>query len=222
MEKYGFVYLWFDKKRNMFYIGSHWGTETDGYICSSNWMRDAYRYRPNTFKRRIISKIYTNRSDLLLEEYKFLSMIKEEELGVRYYNVKKHHPGHWSTDEAKRQKMIDVNTGKTHTKETRQKMSEAKKGKPSNSPTKFAKGQTPWNKNTKGAQTAWNKGLPKEQSHLYGKPKSEETKRKISEAQKGKPRKSGMEGKKHSEATKEKIRMTKRLNKNKNMESSFL
>ena len=33
MEKYGFVYLWYDRKRKMFYIGSHWTTETDGYIC---------------------------------------------------------------------------------------------------------------------------------------------------------------------------------------------
>lgn len=35
MEKHGFVYIWFDKKKNMFYIGSHWGHEQDGYICSS-------------------------------------------------------------------------------------------------------------------------------------------------------------------------------------------
>ena len=43
MEKYGFVYIWYDKKRKMYYIGSHWGTDDDGYICSSNRMRDAYR-----------------------------------------------------------------------------------------------------------------------------------------------------------------------------------
>lgn len=27
MEKYGFVYIWYDRKRKMYYIGSHYGTE---------------------------------------------------------------------------------------------------------------------------------------------------------------------------------------------------
>jgi hypothetical protein len=88
------------KKRNMFYIGSHWGTEDDGYVCSSNWMRDAYRYRPQDFKRRIVTKVFTNRVDLLKEEERWLSMIKDEEMvkanttyesrkNVKYYNISK-------------------------------------------------------------------------------------------------------------------------------------
>lgn len=28
-EKYGFVYIWFDKKHKRFYIGCRWGTEND-------------------------------------------------------------------------------------------------------------------------------------------------------------------------------------------------
>lgn len=40
MSKYGFVYIWFDRKHHRFYIGCHWGHEEDGYICSSNWMRE--------------------------------------------------------------------------------------------------------------------------------------------------------------------------------------
>lgn len=24
-DKYGFIYLWHDKKHNRFYVGSHWG-----------------------------------------------------------------------------------------------------------------------------------------------------------------------------------------------------
>jgi len=95
MEKYGFVYIWFDKKRKMFYIGSHWGTEDDGYICSSNRMRKAYRRRPDDFRRKIISRIESNRADLLDEEYKFLSLIEDEELGKRYYNLTNHRNGHW-------------------------------------------------------------------------------------------------------------------------------
>lgn len=57
-EKYGFVYLWHNKKHKRFYIGSHWGTEDDGYLCSSNWMRKSYYRNPQDFKRRILSKIY--------------------------------------------------------------------------------------------------------------------------------------------------------------------
>ena len=35
MEKYGFVYIWFDRKHKRYYIGCHWGHEDDGYVCSS-------------------------------------------------------------------------------------------------------------------------------------------------------------------------------------------
>lgn len=38
------------KKHSKYYIGSHWGTEDDGYICSSKNMRDNYRYRPHDFQ----------------------------------------------------------------------------------------------------------------------------------------------------------------------------
>lgn len=85
-EKYGFVYIWRDRKHNRFYIGCHWGKEDDGYICSSTWMRNAYRRRPQDFKRRILKKITTNKSDLFFEELRWLKMIKKEELGKKYYN----------------------------------------------------------------------------------------------------------------------------------------
>lgn len=101
MEKYGFIYLWYDRKRKMYYIGSHWGFVDDGYICSSNRMRDAYRRRPNDFRRRII-KSNVARGLLLDEEHKWLSLIREDELGKKYYNLRKHKWGHWTTDENKR------------------------------------------------------------------------------------------------------------------------
>ena len=100
MEKYGFVYIWYDSKNKRYYIGSHWGTEDDGYICSSRWMRNAYKRRPNSFKRRIISRIYTCRKDLLIKEYTWLSMIKQEELkGIRYYNMNNFQNGHWIAED---------------------------------------------------------------------------------------------------------------------------
>jgi hypothetical protein len=99
IEKYGFVYIWFDRKHKRYYIGSHWGHENDGYICSSRWMRKAYKRRPEDFKRKTISKVFTNRKELLLEEHRWLSMIKDNELKNRYYNMTKHLNGHWSAED---------------------------------------------------------------------------------------------------------------------------
>jgi hypothetical protein len=93
--KYGFVYIWYDRKRKMFYIGCHWGTEDDGYICSSNRMRDAYRRRPQDFKRRILKRV-DDRTSLLEREHDWLKLISESELGTKYYNLSKKHYGHWS------------------------------------------------------------------------------------------------------------------------------
>lgn len=97
-EKYGFVYIWYDRKHKRYYIGSHWGFEDDGYICSSRMMRQSYNRRPEDFKRRIIKRIYTNRKDLLTEEYRWLRMIdqtktfthnksEDSKHNIRYYNI---------------------------------------------------------------------------------------------------------------------------------------
>lgn len=97
-EKYGFVYIWYDRKHKRYYIGSHWGFEDDGYICSSRMMRQSYNRRPEDFKRRIIKRIYTNRKDLLTEEYRWLKMIdrtktfthnksEDSKHNIRYYNI---------------------------------------------------------------------------------------------------------------------------------------
>lgn len=50
-----FVYCWTDHKTNMLYIGSHKGTENDGYVCSSKLMLEEYNKRPNDFTRQIIA-----------------------------------------------------------------------------------------------------------------------------------------------------------------------
>jgi hypothetical protein len=65
-------------------------------------MKKGYKRRPEDFKRRILSRVYTNKKDLLEEEYKWLSKIKNDDLGKKYYNLHNHHFGHWSTDTNKR------------------------------------------------------------------------------------------------------------------------
>lgn len=82
----GFVYIWFDRRRRMFYLGSHVGRENDGYICSSSTMLAAYRERRSDFRRRIISR--GEPSEIRKLEERWLQLIKPEELGIRYYNLK--------------------------------------------------------------------------------------------------------------------------------------
>lgn len=135
MEKYGFVYIWYDRKHKRFYIGSHWGTEDDGYICSSKWMKQAYRIRPNDFKRRILKRVYSSKKDLLEIEYDFISRIKPHEIKTRYYNLNTGMIMHWSaSNNAKSiaKKSGDARRGKSLgpcSEEKKQKISEAKKGK---------------------------------------------------------------------------------------------
>jgi hypothetical protein len=112
----GFVYIWRDRKHNRYYIGSHWGSEDDGYICSSPWMRQAYSHRPDDFKRRILSRVNTNRSDLLKEEQRWFDMVKPEEIKIRYYNLHLKTYGPWYANEQSR-----LSVG--------EKISAAKKGK---------------------------------------------------------------------------------------------
>jgi len=126
-EKYGFIYVWFDKKYKRYYVGSHWGNENDGYVCSSRIMRQSYNRRSDDFKRRIVKRIYTNRKDLLIEEERWLSMIDpnkttprnttaESRTNVRYYNIKLGTQNQWWSD---------IDSSKT----VGEKISAAKKGK---------------------------------------------------------------------------------------------
>jgi hypothetical protein len=91
-QKYGFVYIWRDRKHNRYYIGCHWGNEHDGYVCSSPWMKQAYRIRPEDFKRRILTTNIQSRENTYIEEQKWLDLIKKEEISPqssnpRYYNL---------------------------------------------------------------------------------------------------------------------------------------
>lgn len=92
IKKYGFVYIWRDRKHKRYYVGSHWGTIDDGYICSSRWMRRSYNKRPSDFKRRILKITTGVRDDLYTEEQLWLNLIKPSEIKPindhpRYYNL---------------------------------------------------------------------------------------------------------------------------------------
>ena len=100
-EKYGFVYIWRDRKHKRYYIGCHWGEENDGYVSSSSWLMRAYKRRPSDFHRRILERT-TDRKSTFLAEQRWLDLIKPEELKVRYYNLNKHVADFWHKYEDKR------------------------------------------------------------------------------------------------------------------------
>ena len=153
MENTGFIYLWRDRKHNKYYVGAHWGTEDDGYTCSSRWLRASMKRRPNDFKRKILE--YVDQRETLLEvESKWLEMIQDEELGKKYYNLRNKKFGHWSNSEYPenvktikekisyqtkqamwrpevRKRMLEglETRDYSHSPEVRKKMSEALKGK---------------------------------------------------------------------------------------------
>jgi hypothetical protein len=131
-DKYGFVYIWRDRKHKRYYIGCHWGFEDDGYICSSRWMKAAYQRRSQDFKRRILVSGIKTRQETLEKEYKWLSLIKSEELHIKYYNLHNHKFNHWSLDPEKRLKTIETvkknAKGKLkHTEEFKKALSERSK-----------------------------------------------------------------------------------------------
>lgn len=150
MDYSGYVYIWYDTKAKFFYVGSHLGTVEDRYICSSKTMKRAYKLRPDTFRFRVLEYVVGDLNDMWAVEQKWLDRIKDQELMIsknvqnntcRYYNVKKTaHGGSGKgipKSEKWKQNMKGKNVGWCPSPETRDRMSKAKKGKPS-----------------------WNKGVP--------------------------------------------------------------
>jgi hypothetical protein len=202
MEKYGFIYIWYDKKHKKFYIGRHWGTESDGYICSSTNMRNNYKNRPYEFKRRILKRIYTNIEDLVTEEQRWLDMIKIEECGVKYYNktLKSTTPssrGHVHSEETK-QKMRNSALNRKLSEHTKEKLRQANLGK------KYSEEIN----SKKGINSRVYTEDFKDKMSLYARNRSQETRNKISTNSKRlhAEGKIGMKGKKHSPETIEKMK----------------
>jgi len=130
--KTGFIYIWRDKKHNRYYVGSHLGEENDSYVCSSSWMKQAYKHRPEDFKRRILKRNIPSNM-LLDEEFKWLQMIGQSELGKKYYNMRNCRSNLWYQIDEKKlsvaEKISRSNTGQRRSDEQCKKMSEAQKGR---------------------------------------------------------------------------------------------
>lgn len=51
-----FVYCWTDRCNDKLYVGSHRGSTEDGYVCSSKYMMEEYKKRPQDFTRQIVAQ----------------------------------------------------------------------------------------------------------------------------------------------------------------------
>ena len=70
MSYAGFIYEWTNKLNGMKYLGSHKGTDTDGYIGSGKRFENAIKkYGVENFERRIVEYVEKKENILLREQY---------------------------------------------------------------------------------------------------------------------------------------------------------
>lgn len=87
-KSYGFVYCWTDRISGKKYIGSHYGSEDDGYVASSKPFMEDYRVRPQDFSREILDRIYEP-NVLKLREMEGIRLKAVPDLSINpmYYNL---------------------------------------------------------------------------------------------------------------------------------------
>lgn len=202
----GFVYIWYDRKHKRFYIGSHWGPEDDGYVCSSQWMRRAYDRRPHDFKRRILVRGVECKRALLQEENRWLQMTKPSEIKTRYYNLHRHNTYHWLNDPDRtvsvKEKISRANIVRMMDPREREKIAKALRGRKLSEEIKAKIG--------KNSSAARDYDCPEFRARMAaaGRNRSEETRAKISENNRRLhvEGRIGMAGRRHSEETRARMR----------------
>ena len=139
MSYYGFVYEWLDSSNGKKYIGSHHGSSEDGYVGSGVAFKRAYKKRSELFTRTILA--YNTISDDPYVTYgleqKYLDQIPDIHLNESYYNLSPFaaHPGGWN-------KGLINHPALLRSEETKQKISDAHKGRIINWSEKISKAKT--------------------------------------------------------------------------------
>lgn len=86
----GFIYRWTNTVNNKKYIGSHMGTEDDGYIGSGKlFLAAVKKYGINKFEREILEWVDTTDRFVLLEREKYYLNLYNAASDKNYYNVAK-------------------------------------------------------------------------------------------------------------------------------------
>lgn len=166
------IYKITNKINQKFYYGVHNGSNTEKYMGSGKALHQAYKkYGIENFIKEILLWF-----DTVEEAYEYEAVIVTEKMidNPQCYNMQTGGKGGITPSEETKQKQSEANKGKKHTQETLEKMSIANSG---------------------------------ENNGFYGKTHSEETKQKMSEKAKihSIGENNGMYGKTHSQETKDKI-----------------
>ena len=191
MNKESFVYLWYDSRNKMFYLGKHKGTPDDGYTHSSNrWQQFNSDSVPEGVKRRVLT--YGSDKDMYELETKLL-LNRKEKCWDRYYNAsirgKFYRP---------------LESYMPHTEETKRKMSETHKGKKLKEYHKRKISESTLGRIvTEETRKKLSEAKLGEKNHFYGKKHTEETRKKMREDRTGE--KNYFYGKKHTEESKRKM-----------------
>lgn len=180
--------------KGKFYFGQHTTKNLDdGYKGSGKLLSVYYKKYPNEYIKEIIA-FYNSQEELNKAEYEIIHpwLGKKECINLTDGG---HHGQTLMTEETK-QKISNSNKGKSKSEDHRRKLSEAKKGKPS--PMKGIKTGRSWNKG---------KACPQISNSLKGHKTSEKTRRKQSEIriEYYKTHDGPSKGKHHSEETKKKL-----------------
>ena len=94
MDKQGFIYMWTNTATGTKYIGSHYGTLSDGYVSSSNYFNEQHSANPELFTREILY-CDLDRETALINEQKLLVEIDAANC-ENYYNLHNYSGKGWS------------------------------------------------------------------------------------------------------------------------------
>ena len=183
----GYIYLIIDLTNWKKYVGQHhYHLEKldSNYHGSGHIIKMIYKKRPETLKEVYLKTCYTQEE---LDEWEKYYIKFYDTLYPNGYNLEEGGRGGVPSEDARR-KMSEAkkgkpahNKGKPMSEEQKKKLSEANKGKPSN------KKGIPLSEETRRKISENHCDCSGEKGPFYGKHHSEESKRKMSLAKKGKP-----------------------------------
>ncbi len=109
-EEYNsFIYIWIDCKFDKFYIGSHFGSENDGYLFGGLDIKTEYYMRPMDFHREILSyHTVLNTSEIREIEKEYLIYHNVESNDLFYNRTNESYGGFHRMSVEKRLRDIDA------------------------------------------------------------------------------------------------------------------
>lgn len=123
-----FVYCWTDTLTGKLYVGSHKGSDSDGYVCSSKYMLAEYSNRPNDFVRTVLA--HGKYQDVLKLETKILQSVDAAK-SENYYNMHNnngHYRSHSTKTEECKDKIRKKSIGRKRSVESKLKQSRSVSG----------------------------------------------------------------------------------------------